>query len=83
MHAAPVEELLESEALRARVVQSIEALLDAYRIVSQLRDIEGYDNNEVATLLGIDPNNVKVRLHRARASLKKLLEPLMRGEAGE
>jgi len=82
-HPAPIEELLDSEAVRARVTEGINALPDSYRIVLQLRDIEGYDTKEVATLLGIDQNNVKVRLHRARAALKKLLEPVLRGEAGE
>lgn len=82
-HSVSMEELLDSEAVRSRVAESIESLPDTYRIVLQLRDIEGYDTKEVATLLGIEPNNVKVRLHRARAALKKLLEPVLRGEAGQ
>jgi len=72
--------VLESEDARARVTESIDVLPDPYRIVLQLRDIEGYDTKEVAALLGIDQNNVKVRLHRARAALKKLLEPILRAE---
>jgi len=79
-YLAPLEDVLESEDLRAQVSQSIEALPDAYRIVLQLRDIEGYDTSEVAELLDISAGNVKVRLHRARAALKKLLEPILRGE---
>jgi RNA polymerase sigma-70 factor (ECF subfamily) len=82
-HTASMEELLESDAVRAHVAKGIEALPESYRIVLQLRDIEGYDTKEVATLLGIEANNVKVRLHRARAALKKLLEPVLRGEAGD
>ena len=53
---------------------------ESYRIVLQLRDIEGYDTLEVAELLDISESNVKVRLHRARSALKKMLEPLLRGE---
>ena len=79
-YLAPLEDVLESEDLRAQVSQSIDALPDAYRIVLQLRDIEGYDTSEVAELLDISASNVKVRLHRARAALKKLLEPILRGE---
>jgi RNA polymerase sigma-70 factor (ECF subfamily) len=79
-HTVPLEEVLESEDARARVTESIDVLPDPYRIVLQLRDIEGYDTKEVAALLGIDQNNVKVRLHRARAALKKLLEPILRAE---
>lgn len=77
---APVHDVLESEDLRARVSKTIAELPDAYRIVLQLRDIEGYDTSEVANLLGISESNVKIRLHRARAALKKLLEPILRGE---
>ena len=72
--------MLENEDLRAQVNEGIDALPDAYRIVLQLRDVEGYDTGEVADLLEISNANVKVRLHRARAALKKLLEPILRGE---
>lgn len=75
-----VHEVQENEELRERVITSIGKLPDAYRIVLQLRDIEGYDTTEVAELLEISESNVKVRLHRARAALKKLLEPILRGE---
>ncbi len=77
---ASVHEVQENEELRARVVAGIGDLPDAYRIVLQLRDIEGYNTAEVADLLEISEQNVKVRLHRARAALKKLLEPILRAE---
>ena len=79
-YLATVQEILESDELRARVNAGIDELPDSYRIVLQLRDIEGYATGEVATLLDISETNVKVRLHRARAALKKLLEPILRGE---
>jgi RNA polymerase sigma-70 factor (ECF subfamily) len=75
-----VEDVLESEQLRLLVSEATAKLPDTYRIVLQLRDLEGYDTGEVAELLGISTSNVKVRLHRARAALKKLLEPILRGE---
>jgi RNA polymerase sigma-70 factor (ECF subfamily) len=80
-YLATLEEVLENDDLRAQVIECIDTLPDSYRIVLQLRDIEGYDTNEVAELLAITDSNVKVRLHRARAALKKLLEPILRGEA--
>ncbi len=80
---ATVEEIIESDDNRRRVYESIGQLPDAYRIVLQLRDIEEYDTREVATLLGISESNVKVRLHRARAALKKLLEPILRAEVSQ
>ena len=77
---ATVEEVLESDYARRHVQEAMVKLPDAYRVVIQLRDLEEYDTNEVAALLDISEGNVKVRLHRARAALKKLLEPLLRGE---
>lgn len=79
-HLSSVQTILESESLQGQVALAIESLPDNYRIVLQLRDIEGYDTAEVADAVGISESNVKVRLHRARAALKKLLEPIMRGE---
>ena len=76
----PLQEVLENDDLCATVRKAIDALPESYRIVLQLRDIEGYDTNEVAELLEISGANVKVRLHRARAAIKKLLEPVLRGE---
>lgn len=79
-HLASVEEIMESDSLRRRVYVAIDKLPDAYRVVLQLRDIEEYDTSEVAALLDITETNVKVRLHRARAALKRLLEPVLRAE---
>jgi len=80
---ATVEEIIESDDNRRRVYESIGQLPDAYRVVLQLRDIEEYDTREVATLLGISESNVKVRLHRGRAAIKKLLEPIRRAEVSQ
>ena len=80
---ATVEEIIDSDDNRRRVYESIGQLPDAYRVVLQLRDIEEYDTREVATLLGISESNVKVRSHRARAALKKLLEPILRAEVSQ
>ncbi len=72
-------ELLESRETREAVRRSIDQLPDGYRNVLLIRDIEGYDTEETAALLGLTPGAVKTRLHRARTALKTLLEPVMRG----
>ena len=79
-HLLPVHEAVESDLLKQRVVDGIRQLPDTYRVVLQLRDIEGYSTGETAKLLEMSESNVKVRLHRARAALKKILEPVLRGE---
>ena len=80
---ACVEDVIESADLCHQVTEGINTLPDSYRIVLQLRDIEGYDTAEVALQLEISESNVKVRLHRARAALKKRLEPILRGEVSK
>lgn len=76
----PQSAILESVEMRTQVHEAIDRLSDSYRNVLLLRDVEGYDTKEVADLLEISDANVKVRLHRARAALKKMLEPILRGD---
>jgi RNA polymerase sigma-70 factor (ECF subfamily) len=45
--------------------------------------VENAELRACADLLQITEANVKVRLHRARAALKKLLEPILRGEVSK
>ncbi len=56
------------------------SLPEPYRVALQLRDIEGYSTQEVAEALDITVNNAKIRVHRARSAMKKLIEPVLRGE---
>ena len=60
---------------RAHVHEAISRLPESYRVVLTLRDIEGLDTDEVAQMLGITPNAVKIRLHRARLALRGLVAP--------
>jgi len=66
--------LFEREETRAIVRQAIERLPLSYRSVLLLRDIEELDTDEAASLLGVTPNAVKTRLHRARQALRTLLQ---------
>lgn len=75
------EALLLSSDRRQQVLASIDRLPDSYRVVLMLRDIEEMSTSEVAEMTGLTETNVKVRLHRARAALKKLLSPLFEGTA--
>jgi RNA polymerase sigma-70 factor (ECF subfamily) len=67
---------LASSEMRGQVRACIDQLPEAYRTVLLLRDIEQYDTQETANLLGDTTTNVKTRLHRARQALRTLLEPL-------
>lgn len=70
------DEEIERKRIRARVREKIDELPDGYRIVLMLRDIEEMSTQETAQAMGIQEGAVKVRLHRARGALKKLLEPM-------
>lgn len=76
------DEIVERENLREFVISKINELPDTYRVVLHLRDIEDLEVAEIADHLDISVGAAKVRIHRARSALKKLLEPLLRGEAG-
>lgn len=76
------EVLLERSQVRDVVRAAIERLPASYRTVLLLRDIEELDTAEVAEMLGVTANAVKIRLHRARQALRELLDPQLRmGEA--
>ena len=63
----------ERQETRAIVRDAILALPDAYRDVLVLRDIQEEDTGSTARALGITPNAVKIRLHRARQALRAQL----------
>jgi RNA polymerase sigma-70 factor (ECF subfamily) len=49
----------------------VDKLPPDYRTVIVLSELKSLKNKEIADILGINLNNVKIRLHRARAALKK------------
>ena len=53
------------------VRQLIDNLPEKQRTVLQLRDIEGKSYKEIATVMGISEDQVKVNLFRARQTIKK------------
>jgi RNA polymerase sigma-70 factor, ECF subfamily len=71
----PADQRLAREQEQAAVRAAIDELPGHYRTILLLRDIEGISTQEVADQLGITPNAVKLRLHRARQALRTLLAP--------
>lgn len=66
-------QMVESRETREFVRESIDRLPEMYRMVLLLRDIEEMDTSEAAAVLGVTEGVVKVRLHRARHALRRLL----------
>ena len=67
------EDLAITADLTARSEAALATLPEDARAVVVLRDIEGLSTKEVADLLGVTENVVKVRLHRAHARLRTLI----------
>jgi RNA polymerase sigma-70 factor (ECF subfamily) len=70
---ATPEAIVLNQELRNRLQKAILALPKHYRLVLVLRDVEQLDTREVAEVMGISEETTKMRLHRARASVRKAL----------
>lgn len=71
------DELLAGRQVKAALERAIAALEPKYREVLLLRDAEGLTAPEVAEVLGLTPQAVKSRLHRARLSVREQVAPLL------
>lgn len=67
---SPEKDLGDRE-LAALLEAAIADLREIYRVVFVLREVEGLSTEEVAHILGVTELVVKVRLHRAKASLRR------------
>ena len=65
----PEEALLQRE-FRERLEKAIHALPKRYRLILVLRDIAQLDTREVAEVMDISEDTVKMRLHRARVFVR-------------
>ena len=68
------ERALLSAEIRAVTRAAVAHLSPAQRTVITLRDLEGWDAQDVTDLLGITDANHRVLLHRARAKVRQALE---------
>lgn len=69
-----VDQQLIRKEMNECIKNFIENLPSDYRAVIIMGEIEGLKNSEIAEVLGISLDTVKIRLHRARTKLKKELE---------
>ena len=66
----PSNNVLQAE-MKAVINDAIRVLPHKYKLVFNLRDIEGFSTKETAEILGISVESVKTRLHRARLALRE------------
>lgn len=58
----------------SRAAAMLQNLDDEHRAVVVLRDIEGFDYQQIGAMLGLPTGTVKSRLHRARMALREAIE---------
>ena len=70
---SPEQKLIRDEMSEC-IKEFVYRLSPDYSTVIILNELEGFTNKEIAEILQISLDAVKIRLHRARAKLKKSLE---------
>jgi RNA polymerase sigma-70 factor (ECF subfamily) len=66
---------------RVNLERSIDKLPPGYRTVFVLHDVQGYEHNEIAEIMGCSVGNSKSQLHKARTKLRDLLQEEVREQA--
>ena len=59
---------------RLQLQRAVEDLPPGYRTIFVLHDVEGYEHNEIAGLVGCSIGNSKSQLHKARMKLREFLK---------
>jgi RNA polymerase sigma-70 factor (ECF subfamily) len=71
--SSPDKKIIRGE-MNECIREFVNRLPPDYRTVITLNELEGFTNKEIAEILQISLDTAKIRLHRARAKLKKSLE---------
>jgi len=66
---------------RVNLERSIEQLPPGYKTVFVLHDVQGFEHNEIANIMGCSVGNSKSQLHKARTRLRELLQEQVRDQA--
>lgn len=67
--------IAEEKELKQQILAAVNSLPAEYREVVILREVEGLSYNEIVEVTHLTIENVKTRLSRARAMLRRKLEP--------
>lgn len=68
---------------RVNLRRAVEQLPAGYKAIFVLHDVQGYEHNEIADILGCSIGNSKSQLHKARMRLRELLHETERDKARE
>jgi RNA polymerase sigma-70 factor (ECF subfamily) len=68
---------------RLQLQKAVESLPPGYRTIFVLHDVEGYEHNEIAGIVGCSIGNSKSQLHKARMKLRDILRIKRAENAGK
>lgn len=68
----PLDWVLEKDAFE-NLIKELDQLGDKYRMVLELKYVNGFDDDSIAKELGITKKNVQMRIYRGKALLKERL----------
>ncbi len=68
----------QDKELQELLAAGLKSLPEKYRIAIVLKDVDGLSYEEIAEIMECEIGTVKSRLSRARAMLRKVLEPLLK-----
>ncbi|HKW18341.1 MAG TPA: sigma-70 family RNA polymerase sigma factor [Terriglobales bacterium] len=77
------DERLAGSIDRLQLQRAVDELPPGYRTIFVLHDVEGYEHNEIAELVGCSIGNSKSQLHKARIKLRELLRANRTEKAGK
>ncbi len=75
------DNLLAGSIDRVNIERAVEQLPPGYRAVFLLHDVQGFEHNEIAGIMGCSIGNSKSQLHKARTRLREILQDLVREQA--
>ena len=77
------DERLAGSIDRLHLQRAVDELPPGYRTIFVLHDVEGYEHNEIAEMVGCSIGNSKSQLHKARLKLRELLRMNRAEKAGK
>ncbi len=78
---------LQKQTERSDLVQKVKKMMvglpEQQRTIMQLRDVEGYDFEEISEITGFDGNYIRVNLSRARKKIRLEIEKIEKYGTGK
>jgi RNA polymerase sigma-70 factor (ECF subfamily) len=76
-----LDQTLAGSLDRVNLERAVEQLPPGYRAVFLLHDVQGFEHNEIASIMECSIGNSKSQLHKARTRLRQILHDLVRDHA--